>query len=30
MIEFHEYEQPEDVYIKQCEEEGLIWQMEIK
>jgi hypothetical protein len=24
MIEFHEYEQPEDVYIKQCEEEGLI------
>ena len=24
MIEFHEYEQPENVYIRQCEEEGLI------
>lgn len=24
MIEFHEYEQPEDVYIRQCKEEGLI------
>lgn len=22
--EFHEYEQPEEVYIKQCKEEGLI------
>lgn len=23
-LEFNEYEQPEDVYIRQCKEEGLI------